>query len=365
MTRSVHGPDVRARRELRHGVDTALRVLPLPARLWLRQVKRAVLGQPPVLTASSGAWPTTGVMAPDPPVPSTRPAHALPSGPRPSDGTPRLEIRRRHVLAGSGPSPSVLEIGPAHNAILPKRNGFATRTVDYLDRAGLIEKYKVHTQYSADDIEEVDYVLQPGAAMATSITERFDLVLASHVIEHTTSLVDFLNECARLLRPGGVLALVVPDSRFCFDRFRQRSAIGALIDASSDPRSVHSVGTLTEFALYSVRHRGTTSWAPGHRGDYTFAQDDEDRTRIIASASSGSYVDVHRWVFTPHHLRLLLHDLADLGYVQVRETHFQDTIGHEFFVNLTVEGAGSGLSRSELVTLADDELRALDVPTWA
>nr|WP_284289054.1 hypothetical protein [Angustibacter aerolatus] len=41
-------------------------------------------------------------------------------------------------------------------------------------------------------------------------------------------------------------------------------------------------------------------------------------------------------MFSPHHLRLMLRDLADLGYVEVREAYWHDTIGHEFFVNLTV-----------------------------
>ena len=57
--------------------------------------------------------------------------------------------------------------------------------------------------------------------MLKAIDERFDLVLASHVLEHTTSLIDFLNECTPLLADNGVLALVVPDHRYCFDRFRE------------------------------------------------------------------------------------------------------------------------------------------------
>ena len=65
-----------------------------------------------------------------------------------------------------------------------------------------------------------------------------------------------------------------------------------------------------------------------------------------------------------HHLRLLLHDLADLGYVSVRETYFHDTVGHEFFLNLSVDGPGPGLSRAELVALADDERRSTDRPRF-
>jgi SAM-dependent methyltransferase len=280
-------------------------------------------------------------------------------------GLSRLEIRRRCVLASVGPDASILEIGPAHNAILPKRDGYRTRTVDYLDRAGLIERYKDFPQYSADDIEDVDYVLPPGAAMADVIDDRFDLVVASHVIEHTTSLIDFINESTRLLADGGVLALVVPDHRYCFDRFRERAAIGRVIDASFDPPAVHTVGSVTEEKLNATRHRGSTAWLPGHRGTYSLIYDAADAAAAGEEARRADrYIDTHNWVTTPHHLRLLLQDLAELGYISLRESFFHDTVRHEFFLNLKTDGAGSGLSREELLVLSEAERITMDVPEF-
>lgn len=299
------------------------------------------------------------------PAPTTGPADSATPGPqRAPEGRTRPELRREHIFATADAAGRLLEIGPAHNGILRKRDGYDTKTVDYLDRAGLIDKYKAHANYSPDDIEDVDYVLAPGSSMADVIPDRFDLVCASHVIEHTTSLIDFVNECSRLLAPGGVLALVVPDHRFTFDRFRERSSIGRVIDSSLAPPPVHSVGTLTDFALHAVKHRGTTSWAPQHRGSYSWVNDAQEVRRIADSATSGRYVDVHNWVFSPHHLRLMLHHLAELGYIDLREAYWHDTIGHEFFINLTREAAGPGLSLHELVDLADAERRGLDAPEW-
>jgi SAM-dependent methyltransferase len=289
--------------------------------------------------------------------PAKRPATA-PAGPS------RLEIRREFVFRTADRGASMLEIGPAHNPILPKRDGFRTKTVDYIDRDGLVEKYREFAQYSADDIEAVDYVIAAGRPMSTAIDERFDVVLASHVLEHSLSLIDFLNDCTALLAPGGVLSLVVPDKRYTFDRFRERSSLGRVIDVSIDPPRVHTVGTMTEFSLNAVKHRGTTSWSAGHTGRYRFAHVLDDAKANAVRAAAETYIDVHNWVFSPNHLRLLLHDLHLLGLITVREAAFQDTIGHEFFLNLTVDGRGTGLTRERLVVLADAESTTMDVPEF-
>jgi len=281
-------------------------------------------------------------------------------------GVSRLDLRRRAALTGAPTDPAILEIGPAHNAVFPKREGFRTRTVDYLDRAGLVQRYAGFEQYSPDDIEHVDHVLPPGAAMADVIGERFDLVMASHVIEHTTSMIDFLAECAKLLSPGGVLALVVPDHRYCFDRFRERSSLARVIDASLAGPAVHTVGTVIEEKLNASRHRGVTAWWPGHRGRYELINDVTTSAAYGERARAGDrYIDTHNWVCTPHHLRLLLQDLHDLGLVALKEAYFHDTVRNEFFLNLSLDGAGSGLSREELLVLSEEERRSLDAPTFA
>jgi len=336
--------------------------LPPEVRRRLGRIKRAVLDQPepPPKPAKR-----TRARRPKAAKAAAPMAAQLPTGVAEGGQLTRLELRRQCVLEGRHPDSSVLEIGPAHQAILPKREGYRTKTVDYLDRDGLVDKYKEHEHYDLDAIEVVDYVLPPGASMADEIPERFDIVLASHVIEHTTSLIDFLNECGKLLSPSGRVALVVPDHRFCFDRFRQRSSLGRIIDASLEPRAVHSVGTMIDFSVNAVMHRGTTAWAPRHRGVYTFVNTLENvQANARRARAQDAYIDVHNWVFSPNYLRLVLHDLATLGYINLWEETFHATVGHEFFINLSLDGGGIGTTREELLVLADSESRTLDVPTW-
>jgi SAM-dependent methyltransferase len=287
------------------------------------------------------------------------------SGAKASANQPsRLEVRREFVFRTAPRDGTILEIGPAHNAILPKRDGFRTRNVDYLDRDGLVEKYREFKQYDPASIEEVDYVIAVGEPLPRAIDERFDVVLASHVLEHSVSVIDFINDCTTLLAPGGVVSLIVPDHRYCFDRFRERSSIGRVIDAVDAGRHTHSVGTLAEFSLYAVRQRGGTSWPAGRRGDYRFVHDLDEVRQNIERARGTDYIDVHDWVFSPNHLRLMIEDLHTLGYIEVREAAFQNTIGHEFFLNLTADGAGPGLSREELAVLSDAEQTGMDHPAF-
>ena len=288
-------------------------------------------------------------------------------GPRATDPPARksrLQIRRDFVFRTADRDGTILEIGPAHNAILPKRDGFRTKTVDYIDRDGLVDKYRDFSQYSPDDIEDVDYVIPAGGSMPSVIDERFDLVLASHVLEHSISLIDFINDCATLLAPNGVLSLVVPDHRYCLDRFRERSSIGRVIDTSRDRPSVHSVGTMTEFSLNAVKHGNTTSWSAGHKGRFRFVHGIDAVKADAEAADGGTYIDAHNWVFSPNHLRLMLQDLHALGLISVREAAFADTIGHEFFVNLTLDGPGTGLTREALVVLSDAEQTVRDIPVF-
>lgn len=57
-----------------------------------------------------------------------------------------------------------------------------------------------------------------------------DYVSASHVLEHLTNPIRAILEWMRILKPGGVLWLKVPDKRKTFDVKRERTALGHLIE---------------------------------------------------------------------------------------------------------------------------------------
>jgi hypothetical protein len=163
--------------------------------------------------------------------------------------------------------------------------------------------------------------------------------------------VTFLRDAETLLRPGGILSLAVPDRRYCLDRFRERTSLGRVIDVFRAGPIVHSEGSVLEFYLSVVTKGNSISWDATHSG--TFRQRHTlEEAREQAVIAAGEYVDVHNWVFTPNHLRLLLRDLRALGFIGLREVAFHETVGSEFYVALSRDGPGPRLSRAELVRLA-------------
>jgi len=120
-----------------------------------------------------------------------------------------------------------LEIGAGGAPVAPKKQGFRVHVLDHCDKKALIEKYRRH-EVNIENIEEVDFVWD-GRSYTELIGRRhiYDWIIGSHVLEHTTDLIGFLNDCDSLLKKDGVLSLAVPDKRYCFDRFRPLSGIGA------------------------------------------------------------------------------------------------------------------------------------------
>jgi len=60
--------------------------------------------------------------------------------------------------------------------------------------------------------------------------QRFDLITAWHVLEHTLDPVPFLRQAAERLTPGGILAIQVPSFDY-LDEFRKRGQLSGLLCA--------------------------------------------------------------------------------------------------------------------------------------
>ena len=249
-----------------------------------------------------------------------------------------------------------LEIGPSHNPVAPKSEGFDVAVIDHLDKEGLKRKYSEHG-LDVSRIEDVDYVWS-GQRYSELVggTQKFDWIIARHVVEHVPDLIGFLAQCEEILKPTGVLVLVVPDKRWCFDLLRPKAGLGPVIDAHLADRRMHSPGVVAEYFLSIVTLNGAIAWTQQVQDrSINFIHSAQDAESAMERTKKGEYIDLHSWTFTPSSFRLLMHDLRTLGFLRMTETHFFDTHNVEFIVGMSPQGLPCSVPRLALALASQAE----------
>jgi SAM-dependent methyltransferase len=252
-----------------------------------------------------------------------------------------------------------LEIGPSYNPLVTKASGARVETVDHAQQDELVAKYRGFglAQEQLDKIEQVDHLWMGGSLLdVIGDHGQYDYIIASHFIEHTVDLVRFLKDCQELLRDGGRLSLVVPDKRFCFDRFQPLSTVGDVLDARDGGNAFHTPGPLVDHQAYACTNGDALIWAAGYHS--TLKIQFENLTGAAEALENGlaqkEYFDTHRWKFTPTSFDLLISDLADLGQHEFGVLESYPTEGFEFFVTLG-KGAAKHAPRDRIALLLQIE----------
>ena len=128
-----------------------------------------------------------------------------------------------------------IEIGPGYRPTFPKAQGYSITVIDHCPTEDLIAKYQMDQTVPDElvrQIEPVDVVWSGGSySDLPGLAGNADYVAASHVIEHATDVCGFLQDCASLLKPGGLLLLAIPDRNFVLDCYRPPSTLGCAAGA--------------------------------------------------------------------------------------------------------------------------------------
>jgi hypothetical protein len=229
----------------------------------------------------------------------------------------------------------IIEIGPCHNPIAPKSEGWNSFSIDHMTREGLVAKYTGHPGVDVSRIEPVDFVWTGGMLSDAVPPEQhtsFDTFLASHVIEHTPDLIAFLDAAATLLKPDGIAILVIPDKRYCFDYFQPLTTTGQLLEAHAQHRSRHTARLAFDQVAYAVANGGMIGWGQHPLQDIRFAHGLDDASyQFRTFENNQKYADLHAWRFVPASFELLLLELARLGETDWRVERITPTEGCEFF----------------------------------
>lgn len=241
----------------------------------------------------------------------------------------------RHALIFAGVDIAAsrgLEIGPLNNPLVRKDEG-EILYVDFADTATVRAK-PYDASINPADIVEVD-VVWAERPLREAVAAPVDYVVASHVIEHVPDLVGWLHDLAGVLKPGGVLSLVVPDKRYTFDIRRHDSTIGEVVEAYLCGYRRPSIRQMFDQCFSAVVVDREAAWArdlsaeplPRLVGDVAlqFAYD-----QAVELAQAPRYIDTHCWVFTPDSFLELLDLLAQLKLLPFTVASFTTTQPGEF-----------------------------------
>lgn len=257
-----------------------------------------------------------------------------------------------------------LEVGPSYSPTLPRAEGWNVETIDHASEEELRKKYYNITDISR--IEKVDYI-SDARPMSEIISRRgeYDFILASHVIEHITDIVAFLQSCEILLKPTGRLLLIVPDKRRCFDVMQARTMTGEILEAHRRQAVRHNPGNIFDFFSNIADMDGQITWQAdtskklnlGFNFGGTVKQAKEWYDK---AANELEYTDIHAWRFVPSSFRLIMQDLERIGLTNLKEDLFSDTNGFEFYFSASFSGEGCPLNRLELhKAIAWEEIEGL------
>jgi SAM-dependent methyltransferase len=135
---------------------------------------------------------------------------------------------------------------------LPRRA--SVQYVDYLDEVGLRETHNGTLQAGRPLV--VPDVVDDGSRLSAFADDSVDFVIANHMLEHVEDPIATLEHQLRVLRPGGVLYLTVPDARESFDAPRPRTTTEHLLRDHSEGPDVSRREHYEECARFIEGHGG-------------------------------------------------------------------------------------------------------------
>lgn len=165
----------------------------------------------------------------------------LDAGDRWDEDTFREDLARRYIR-GDG-----IEIGALHR---PLRLAHSTRVryVDVMSRERLLATHSPAVFGRPEWVVETD-VTDDGQSLRRFSDRSLDFVIANHMLEHVEDPVATLQHNLRVLRPGGVLFLTLPDPRYTFDALRERTTIEHLIRDHRDGPAMSREAHYREWAI--------------------------------------------------------------------------------------------------------------------
>ncbi|WP_338503398.1 methyltransferase domain-containing protein [Sphingomonas kaistensis] len=195
-----------------------------------------------------------------------------------------------------------LEIGACDLPTVPREAG-QCRYADFRSADEMITAWDL----PPETVCHVDYLLSRHRPPNEQIADRFDYVVACHVLEHIADPISYLQSLQRLLKdgPGKVIFITLPDKRATPDATRPSTTVEHLLACHHERSTKPSFEAILEF------HRHWVGYANGGTKPLALAQ---------AYAHAAEYfktddADAHCNVWRDFEFRDQVEELAEAGFL--------------------------------------------------
>ena len=243
-----------------------------------------------------------------------------------------------------------LEIGPLHNPICPKKDGWNILTMDILPTNLIKKQYKDNPDVDTAQIEDIDIIFSGSLFKSLKNYGLYrdnefinglnclDYIISSHNFEHQPNPIQFLVDCENALRTKGVLSMAIPIGSRCFDCWRPLTTCGEWIDAFYAQREMPSYGNIVDSFANHAKHADNVDLT-----DESYSLNKIKLNHALAPnylehlcelSRDKSYVDSHCSVLNPYSFQSLFDDLVSLGLIKLLRVKEIKLNGAEFIVTI-------------------------------
>lgn len=247
--------------------------------------------------------------------------------------TREMFVQRRIKDKGS----RILEIGPLNRPIAKKNEFMNTHYCDIRSTEQVKALYagneylqKTGIQIDVNTIVDIDFVLKDSYKDTFGHYDKFDYIIASHVLEHVEDLIGFLQDVATVLSEAGELLIVYPDKRYCFDHFRESASFRDAFDVFKRGKEQNARMAL-DFFLNVVHENNAMRYWEEDRIEELLPWGDIDGVEMNYKEilKHEKIDDVHYWPFTDRGFLKFLYDCHRFHLLNFCCVDFQRTLENE------------------------------------
>jgi hypothetical protein len=231
---------------------------------------------------------------------------------------------RKSILAGTIDlkNSKGLEIGPLDKPLVTRAEGMI-KYMDYMSREELIARHADTCDPAR--IVSIDYINSPHSDISSQIEEKFDYIVACHVIEHIPNMIAWLQDLHKILKAGGYLFLAIPDKRYTFDIARPTTSLPHFLnDYHRNVKTADFAHVFEHIYLKrNVEAKDVWNNRTGDRINVKLFMAEDAYSRALKEMEFGKYPDVHCHVFISREFLSIINTLIEMELIHYTVHKFE------------------------------------------